>query len=420
MCTISNLFPYIVVKLQLIRTMAQLTILDNLPRFAGARKATDTAYKTSLNVRTFFRSLDNYFAQNNISDNAKKVQVLFAQVEKDHGNAIDLINCYVGVDAKYEDIRQEFLHMYPNFIATDIVYAAKAVLDLDITKPDLFSGMTILEKQGKALVEAYLNNPEIMKDLGIDKETKIKTGTGETEKTVLVLNLLHNFVMQIVMARQLPPKAYEQLSKFTAAKTSTKLMSETVFLIEKENLRKSIHTQKSPEGTNEIAWHLASTAAPPYVRAPAKAKGPSNPYAQGNNNSNNSKACFGCNKGGHFRRECRSSPCMICNKPGHVAKECRNKSGGSFNNKTGGQSPFNQSNGKPKRYCGYCKKTNHNTNDCYARQQVARPPQNNYNKGRSGNFGGQQHQTVRIISEEEIASPDIEYEDESGEDESPQ
>ena len=88
------------------------------------------------------------------------------------------------------------------------------------------------------------------------------------------------------------------------------------------------------------------------------------------------------------------------------------------NNNSGGQI---QAGTKAKKYCGYCKKANHTINDCYARQ-AARPPYNNNNnfRGKSGNYAGQPPQTVRMVNDGDIDEPDVEYPEESGEEEGSQ
>ena len=58
-----------------------LTVINDLPKFRG--NATHNEFDTfvqGINVKTFFRSLDNHFEQNKITDNAAKLRLLFAQI----------------------------------------------------------------------------------------------------------------------------------------------------------------------------------------------------------------------------------------------------------------------------------------------------------------------------------------------------
>lgn len=77
-----------------------------------------------------------------------------------------------------------------------------------------------------------------------------------------------------------------------------------------------------------------------------------------NNKSKNYKksvVCYGCNKPGHIKSECRMSSekkcCTVCKKTNHETKDCY------FRDK--------QSTSGKKTPCDVCKKTNHETKDCY-------------------------------------------------------
>ena len=109
--------------------MSKITVLPDLPFFRGnAREGEKDFTDGGINVRTFFRTLDNYFAQQKITDDAAKVRVVFAQVDKTRGNAIHLVTCYAGRDITYEALQRQFLQCYPNFNKTEVTHASKEVL----------------------------------------------------------------------------------------------------------------------------------------------------------------------------------------------------------------------------------------------------------------------------------------------------
>ena len=74
-------------------TTSILTVLDGLPTFAGNPRESDVPFKPEIDAKTFIESLENYFIQNNIHEDDKKITILFAMVDKIKGDAIQLITC---------------------------------------------------------------------------------------------------------------------------------------------------------------------------------------------------------------------------------------------------------------------------------------------------------------------------------------
>ena len=194
-----------------------ITILNDLPKFIGNAKVGEQNFKTSINVKTFFRTLDNYFLTHNITDNSKRIQTLYALINKEQGDAIDLITCYAGKEVTYEQISRDFFRMYPNFSATEFKHAATSILDSKINVPSVFAGLTRLENQSQAVAEAYLNRQE-MSDIGLQPESIIaRTDDGEYLDTNL-LAVLQNYTMHLLLASHIQNKVYDKLIGITIHK----------------------------------------------------------------------------------------------------------------------------------------------------------------------------------------------------------
>lgn len=93
----------------------QNIVLNDLPKFSGNPRLHDVNFVQGINVETFIRTLDNYFIQHQITDDVRKLQILFAQIDKEKGDANDLVTCYTGKLIPYIDFTNEFIHMYTIF-----------------------------------------------------------------------------------------------------------------------------------------------------------------------------------------------------------------------------------------------------------------------------------------------------------------
>ena len=100
-------------------TTNQFTILSELPKFTGNPTLGEPSFKSEVDARTFLRSLENYFLNNEITDDAKKVSVLYSLIDKREGDAIRFITCYQGQKVTFDELKRDFLEMYPSFTVTD-------------------------------------------------------------------------------------------------------------------------------------------------------------------------------------------------------------------------------------------------------------------------------------------------------------
>lgn len=349
--------------------MAQaITVLTDLPKFRGNPRRGEANFHPGINVRTFFRTLDNYFSSNRICDDAKKTQILFAQIDKEHGDAIELANCYAGRGSTYAEMQADFLDMYPNFAKTEYRHAARSVMNTKLALSEIFNGMTKLECQTRALVEAYISNPAML-NLGIVEETELD------ELDIRLTCILQNFAIHLFTATQLPDGVYDKIANITPDVSSTKFMSKVVQVAERARVLREDNFKmacKKKETEEEVMFPISNLESP----------GPSS-----QNRPPNFK-CFRCNNPGHYARDCRAKPvCKFCKLKGHTLQECRKRL----------QQRANQTN----PICSFCSKVGHEVANCFLKKNNSKrtyqPPRRN----------------VRALDSDDLENPDVTEEEES-------
>ena len=320
-----------------------LMVLQDLPKFAGNPKQGDVPFKSEIDARTFLRSVENYFLQNQITTDEKKLQVLFSLIDKKRGDAIRLITCYAGKNVPFEEVKAEFLSMYPSFKVTEFKHAAQTLLDTNLSAQNMFCGMTSLEIASRAAAEAYLNYEPLTKGK-FGHNTKLSNATAvgtsaipppppppsSTTDDITLLNVLQNYTMHLFVATQVSNKVYEKVSSLGPTTSSTRFMAETVKTFEKYKLLSASKT-KRPEKNAEVIWRAnkqqpTSTTTAKYERPEVK--------------------CYNCDKMGHMKKDCKT--CSYCKKYGHIARECKKR--------------LAEAKGK---FCNNCKMhDSHSTKDC--------------------------------------------------------
>jgi hypothetical protein len=414
------------------RSISLPFVLNDLPKFSGNPKKGEIQFKVGLNVKTFFRSLDNYFTSHDVTADGKKLEIMYALIDTTKGDAVDLMACYSGKKVTFKEVETEFLAMYPNFTATEFRHAARTILESKVTEPSIFSGMTKLETQSLAVIEAYVNT-SAMEEAGIKVDTHVGP-TPEGTNPILVVELLQNFMMHLMMATQLPKKTYDNVAKVTPVITSTKFMSLAVKASEKYKLLDGetdraktrinqneviykIQTQPPNTSANKPYENTGNTGQRPYgntgntgqrpygntgntghrpygntgnsVNRPYVKYGNTDHKTYGNNAGKpqgNTRGCFRCGKPNHFAKEYREATyCTLCRIKGHTKEVCRKNNVKSVN-----------------IYCSNCNRYNsHTTNECYS-------------TGRK-DFRSQ-GQGVRVMEEKGFENPEIQYESEDQDD----
>ena len=309
-----------------------MTIVGDMPKFKGRARPGETNFKEGVNVRTFFRSLENMFLTRNIVDDDTKVRICFQFIDKERGDACLVMDGFAGRRTQFKIIKECFLRQYPVFTKTEFPLAATAVLGSDILKPSIYCGINALEKTTRAFSEAYLNSPG-MKESGVTMETKMKVRRKdeegvEREVDVYAEELIQNCMMHTMLATQLPTETYKKfLEKKKLKLESMELASEAISVTERELSMKAMKQKNKIKQGDEVLYEIKSEI-----------------------------KCFNCKLKGHIAKDCKSKPiCRRCREPGHIAKEC----------KQGEKS-------QTKKYCYFCKKPGHLESNCY-RKAKARP-----------------------------------------------
>ena len=339
-------------------TTSILTVLDGLPTFAGNPRECDAYFKPEIDAKTFIESLENYFIQNNIQDDEKKITILFGMVDKTKGDAVQLITCLAEDQlVKFKDVKEQILEMYPIAMHTELRYAAQELLATDLTKGPFNENMTALTRLTRAVTQAYVNNTKLTKDQ-FNGQSVIATAsesgpdnTAHVPTTLKLADTLQNFLMHLFISAQTHVKVYDKLNMIGPSTKATRLMSQTVF---KALEYKRAHPAKSPEKNKDVVFKIdqrVSARSGEDHKIPRRVRTPQR--------DNIRLKCFNCNEFGHSRRDCKI--CGYCRKPGHTAKVCEER--------------IKNSKGK---YCQECRiEDSHNTSECYKSskrpQQKSRP-----------------------------------------------
>ena len=378
----------------------QILVLQDLPKFAGYPRPNEPKFVPDLDVRTFLRTIENYFAHHAIHDDDRKIQTLFSLIDKKRGNAITLLNCYAGKNISYAQLREEMLSMYPSFVVTEFRNAAHTLNDIKLNTADSFCSMTAMEAASRAVVESYLAYMPLTKE-EIDVNTKVPVyETEENRRRAMVnaedesgddeddeirvrppplelCNLLQNFLLHYVLGLQLGGKLYSKMAGLGPRLTSTKLMSETVKTIERQKLLSQTNRPVKRDDTTTAIWSINNSRnQPPQPQRsqPQSAPRYQPPQPQRNNQQQQSNqrtqsqfppsrnrdgGCFNCGELDHRRKDCPR--CGYCLKPNHRAKECRLR--------------IKEAKGK---FCQKCRmKDSHSTHEC--RRRSFNPTQNRVN-----------------------------------------
>ena len=358
----------------------QITVLNDLPRFAGRPKPGEAPFKNEVDARTFLRTVENFFIANGITSDERKIQIVYSLIDKKKGTALSIVSCYVSRKVSFERFKKEFLGYFPSLRITEFKHAAEALTQIKLPTENMTCDITNMEALSRATVETYLKNQKLTNNKFNElSELPVFVENDDDEENdelaIPVIDLLQNFLLHVLMASQLDYKIYEKVQDMGPDNPSTGLISDTVKAQEAYNQKKGTKSKIK----NEVIWKVDNnkpnfaknpkalqTHNPPQVHNPPQAqhfsknphKPPAYKYAQKPTDSKGlgKPSCYSCGSERHFKNDCyrchdcgtiRSDPshpskremrCCVCLKTNHRAETCRLLR-----------------NPAPGKYCHYCK-----------------------------------------------------------------
>lgn len=357
-----------------------ITLLSDIPKFSGNNKVGE---RSSINIKNYLRTLTNYFNTNNITDDRRKVQILYSTIDPASGDAFDIINAYAGTDISYDQLTSELVKLYPTFTTTNYRHSVKLVNQTDINKPTIIRGMSTITTQIRALIEAYLNKTRFA-EMGLVLNAPIE-GTGEiiigendeieADTRLTIKSLLENFFLHYITSSQLDGKVYEKVENINPKTGCTEFMARVVeahelIRVTQETNNKKLARQEVVFAINNNASNNhsstftdtkrnhkqndnnVSTNNKYYQNSRPNQSSKNTHVKQGNTEKLKERMCYRCGNKSHIIKDCKVSEdvsCKYCRKRGHLVKACRKR--------------IQESQGK---YCSHCNIHNsHNTSECF-------------------------------------------------------
>ena len=383
---------------------AEVVILETIPCFSGNVRPQDVQKPGApVDIKTFLRSLDNYFERQGISDDETKLRIMHSRISKSYGDAIENFAGYSGKVITYAEVKAEFSLLYSAQRRTDFKTIASNLLETKFSEHTLAADIRRLEVLTRMLTESYLEKSSV-KALGLSHSSPIGVGTDSfgkpliaaiptsiplsaaTDKTakpgsapqagagsgiVTTGIVLEDCIQNVLIHSYLSPHVpYDHYSRVDTIAPDTKGTMFKARLTHELELKQIMSTPKG--NTIPEVCYLSQSKNAEREKAPKV-------DSQGESNQ---RKCYSCGKTGHVRRECRVF-CLFCKRSaGHWTKNCDKRKKANI------------------PYCANCNVLSHNTENC--RNKRDKPP----NKPKYPPHDSKR--SVNVISEFE--SPDIEEE----------
>ena len=404
--------------------MANVLILDSLPIFSGNPRPGDRkgVAHSHVDVKTFFRSLDNHFAQENITSDERKLRILHSRLCKEAGDASANFSSYSGRRISYTRVRDEFLLLYAEQRRNDFRTLAGQLMATKIQDQTITTDIRRLEDLTRAITESYLSRPEVNRAglrLGLRigegvrnrpiqqeivrevvrevareearEEEEAAAGEEEVEEEenevdeveiveedgVTIEDAYQHLLMHLFVGPHVPHESYEKVKRIGPLIGPTMFKAKIVHRLETISLMKANKLNKDHE-KGEVIFQTTE-----YNRN----KVDNSDRGRGGNNPNpekESRKCHACGKPGHLKAQCFVW-CIYCSRKGHWTAKCNKRIEAQV------------------KYCRNCKSLGHDDEACWKpkRDKPVKKGKGNYNK-----------ETVRMVTDME--NPDVEASDSDG------
>ena len=123
---------------------AQITVLNDLPRFAGRPKPGEAPFKNEVDARTFLRTVENYFVANGITPDERNIQIVYSLIDKKKETDVSIVGCYVSRKVLFERFKREFLGYFPSLKVSEFKHATQALTNIKLPAESMTCDITTM------------------------------------------------------------------------------------------------------------------------------------------------------------------------------------------------------------------------------------------------------------------------------------
>ena len=330
--------------------------LNDLPKFRGNRRNRDT-FQQNVEVKSYFRNLENYFFNNKINSDAEKRHILYATVDKEHGDGAKVFHAYLKDKLSYEEVVKLIKRAYMSNSERGLPDAMNDLLETATeTETGLMEKLVDIRNDVENIIEAYMEDESVKRN-GISATTTLLTNTG---KQIDLTDLLLNMGLKLYVSWKAHPSVYDTCRGVGPEQQPSELITAIINGTGEHNSRKRRkRIDEELKRQEDTVFEIKDRDA--------------------------GKKCGKCGKTNHSTKDCKSHiNCKYCGKPGHVSKECRKRLRDTL-------------------HCNRCDRSGHEEENCYAKtkNKKGRDPKNGQKNEKSKNS---KKNRVRAITE--LEDPD--------------
>ena len=189
----------------------------HLPKFRGNRRGNEQ-FQHGIDIKSFFRTLENYFFNNRVTCDEDKKHILYATIDKDQGDAFKMVQTYMKDELTYEEMETAFKEAYLSISDRGMPEAIKDILvNVTDTNENFNEELCDIRNNLETLLETNLDRPCI-KELGITKTSTISINNGKPP--VQLMDFLLNMGMVMYSAWRTPPRVFDKIRTISPKKTT--------------------------------------------------------------------------------------------------------------------------------------------------------------------------------------------------------